>query len=194
MPDVTAEMSDASFWAEYHDGYRDMILTQEEIQAFNQDTFLADGTFGIHDVVTRSMVADALYAAEKSPKTVTHCFFRDVGEAHPSRKAITWAVENGVMSGYDENTFGASDVVTREQLAAALWRYAQYKGYDVSEGEEINILSYNDAFDISDYAIPAVQWACGAGILNGDDMGNLNPDGTAQKVHMAQILMKFLKS
>ena len=150
-----------------------------------------DGTLGVQDVVTRAMVAEALYAAEKSPKTLTQYFFGDVGEAHPSLKAITWAVENGVMSGYGGNTFGAADSVTREQLASILWRYAQYKGYDVSAGEETNILSYGDAFEISEYAIPAMQWACGENIVNGDAEGLLRPDGTAQKVHLAQMLLKF---
>ena len=153
----------------------------------------ADGTFGIHDTATRAMVAEALYAAEGKPKTVTHCFFGDVGEAHPSRKAITWVSETGIMSGYDANTFGASDAVTREQLASILFRYATYKGYNVSVGENTNILSYTDAFDISEYAIPAMQWACGAGILNGNENGCLSPDGTAEKVHLAQMLLKFSK-
>ena len=154
----------------------------------------ADGTFGVHDVTTRAMVAEALFAAEGSPKTVTRCFFQDVGEAHPSKNAIIWATETGIMSGYDGNTFGAADAVTREQLASILWRYAQYKGYDVSVGEDTNILSYTDAFDISEYAFPAMQWACGAGIISGNEDGSLNPDGHAQKVHMAQMLMKLLEN
>ena len=153
----------------------------------------ADGTFGINDTATRAMVAEALYAAEGKPKTVTHCFFGDVGEAHPSRKAITWVSETGIMSGYDANTFGAADAITREQLASILWRYATYKGYDVSIGENTNILSYADAFDISEYAIPAMQWACGAGIMSGDDNGSLTPKGTAEKVHLAQMMLKFSK-
>ncbi|MBR4934621.1 MAG: S-layer homology domain-containing protein, partial [Anaerotignum sp.] len=153
----------------------------------------ADGTFGINDTATRAMVAEALYAAEGKPKTVTHCFFGDVGEAHPSRKAITWVSETGIMSGYDANTFGAADAITREQLASILWRYAAYKGYDISIGENTNILSYADAFDISEYAIPAMQWACGAGIMSGDDNGNLTPKGTAEKVHLAQMMLKFSK-
>ena len=152
-----------------------------------------DGTFGLSDTTTRAMVAEALWAAEGKPKTVTRYFYQDVGEAHPSREAIFWATETGVMSGYGGNTFGANDAVTREQLAAILWRYAQYKGYDVSVGEDTNILSYADAFVISEYAIPAMQWACGAGIINGRDDGTLNPKGTAQKVHTAQMLMNFIK-
>ena len=152
-----------------------------------------DGTFGLSDTTTRAMVAEALWAAEGKPKTVTRYFYQDVGEAHPSREAIFWAAETGVMSGYGGNTFGANDAVTREQLAAILWRYAQYKGDDVSVGEDTNILSYADAFVISEYAIPAMQWACGAGIINGSDDGTLNPKGTAQKVHTAQMLMNFIK-
>ena len=152
-----------------------------------------DGTFGLSDTTTRAMVAEALWAAEGKPKTVTRYFYQDVGEAHPSREAIFWATETGVMSGYGGNTFGANDAVTREQLAAILWRYAQYKGDDVSVGEDTNILSYADAFVISEYAIPAMQWACGAGIINGSDDGTLNPKGTAQKVHTAQMLMNFIK-
>ena len=152
-----------------------------------------DGTFGLSDTTTRAMVAEALWAAEGKPKTVTRYFYQDVGEAHPSREGIFWATETGVMSGYGGNTFGANDAVTREQLAAILWRYAQYKGDDVSVGEDTNILSYADAFVISEYAIPAMQWACGAGIINGSDDGTLNPKGTAQKVHTAQMLMNFIK-
>lgn len=170
----------------YHDGVayclNKGLLTNKE-----------DGTFGLSDTTTRAMVAEALWAAEGKPKTVTRYFYQDVGEAHPSREAIFWATETGVMSGYGGNTFGANDAVTREQLAAILWRYAQYKGDDVSVGEDTNILSYADAFVISEYAIPAMQWACGAGIINGSDDGTLNPKGTAQKVHTAQMLMNFIK-
>ena len=151
----------------------------------------ADGTFGVQDVMTRAMVADALWAAEGKPEIVKQYFYQDVGEAHPSREAILWTADAGVMAGYGGYTFGAADEVTREQLASILWRYAKYKGYDVSVGEDTNILSYEDAFSISEYAIPAMQWACGAGIISGNDDGTLNPGGYAQRAHAAQMLMKF---
>lgn len=151
----------------------------------------ADGTFGLYDTTTRAMAAEALWAMEGKPKVYTHCFFGDVGEAHPQRTAITWVAETGVMAGYDDHTFGAADVITREQLASILWRYANDKGYDVSVGEDTNILSYEDAFNISEYAVPAMQWACGAGIISGNDDGTLHPEGHAQRVHTAQMLMKF---
>ena len=81
--------------------------------------------------------------------------------------------------------------MTREQLASILFRYAQYKGLDVSVGEETNILSYNDAFDISEYAIPAMQWACGSGIINGNEDGTIDPTGHVKRAHVEQMLMKF---
>jgi len=73
-----------------------------------------------------------------------------------------------------------------------LFKYAKYMGIDVSIGEDTNILSYQDALDISDYAYPALQWACGAGILNGDTNGNLNPHNYATRAEVAAILERFL--
>lgn len=97
-----------------------------------------------------------------------------------------WAMSNGISdgSGLDQN-------LTREQLAVMLYRYAQYKGYDVSAGEDANILSYADAFDVSEYAIPAMQWACGAGIIGGKD-GLLDPAGNATRAEVATMLMRFV--
>ena len=96
-----------------------------------------------------------------------------------------WAMSNGISDGssLDQN-------LTREQLAVMLYRYAQYKGYDVSAGEDANILSYADAFDVSEYAIPAMQWACGAGVISGKD-GALDPAGSATRAEVAAMLMRF---
>lgn len=151
----------------------------------------ADGTFGVNETTTRAMVAEALWAMEGKPKTYSLCHYGDVGEAHPSRNAIVWVKETGIMSGYDANTFGAADPVTREQLASIFWRYAKYKGYDVSVGEDTNILSYADDFAVSAYAVPAVQWACGAGVISGNDDGTIDPAGYAKRAHLAQMLMNI---
>ena len=99
-----------------------------------------------------------------------------------------WAMSNGISdgSGLDQN-------LTREQLAVMLYRYAQYKGYDVSAGEDANILSYADSFDVSEYAIPAMQWACGAGVISGKD-GALDPAGSATRAEVAAMLMRFCQS
>ncbi|MEM5768339.1 MAG: S-layer homology domain-containing protein [Bacillota bacterium] len=74
-----------------------------------------------------------------------------------------------------------------------LYNFAKYKGYDVSVGEDMNILSYNDALSVSDYAYAALQWACGAGILNGDTNGNLNPRSSATRAEVAAMLKRFME-
>lgn len=85
--------------------------------------------------------------------------FRDVVENAWYSEAVRWAAANGIVNGYTEQTFGPNDNIAREQLAAILHRYANYKGYDVSVGEDTNILSFDDAQTISGYAVPAMQWA-----------------------------------
>ena len=84
--------------------------------------------------------------------------------------------------------------MTREQLAAIFYRYAVCKGYDVSIGEDTNILSYEDFSDLSEYAIPAMQWACGTGIVNGTSESTLEPQGNATRAQIAAILMRFCEN
>ena len=97
-----------------------------------------------------------------------------------------WAVENGISDGA-----GLEQDLTREQLAAMLYRYVWYKGLDASAGEDTNILSYGDAFEISEYAIEAMQWACGAGIIYGTGESELSPQGGATRAQVAAMLMRF---
>ena len=103
--------------------------------------------------------------------------------------ARDWAVAEGVSDG--EN---ATDYVTREQFATMLWRYASGKGYDVSIGEDTNILSYADFADLSEYAIPAMQWACGAGVITGMTDATLVPQGEATRAQVAAMLMRFVEA
>ena len=103
--------------------------------------------------------------------------------------AREWAVANGVSDGENANGY-----VTREQFATMLWRYASGKGYDVSIGEDTNILSYADFADLSEYAIPAMQWACGAGIVNGTSESTLTPQGEATRAQVAAMLMRFVEA
>lgn len=103
--------------------------------------------------------------------------------------AREWAMAEGVSDG--EN---ASGYVTREQLATMLYRYAVYKGYDVSIGEDTNILSYADFADLSEYAIPAMQWACGAGVITGVTDATLVPQGEATRAQVAAMLMRFVEA
>ena len=112
------------------------------------------------------------------------------GRTPTGKDAVAWANANGIVTGYGNGKFGPNDVVTREQFAAILYRYAQYKKYDVSVGEDTNILSYADAQSVSAYAIPAMQWAGGAGIVNGSN-GKLNPQNNATRAEVAAMLMRY---
>ena len=102
--------------------------------------------------------------------------------------ARAWAMAEGVSDGTDPN-----GLVTREQFATMLYRYAVAKGYDVSIGESTNILSYADFASISEYAIPAMQWACGSGIVTGVTDSTLAPQGTATRAQCAAMLMRFVE-
>jgi len=152
-----------------------------------------EDNFGPYWNTTRGMITTILWRMEGKPAAGA-VPFTDVNADMYYADAIAWAAENGIVSGYDAVTFGPEDNITREQLASILWRYAKYKGYDISVGEDTNILSYEDAFSISEYAILAMQWVCGAGIISGNDDGTLNPAGYAQRAHAAQMLMKFMKN
>ena len=101
-------------------------------------------------------------------------------------EARVWAMANGISDG---TAPGAA--VTRQQMVTLLYRYAVLMGYDVSVGEDTNILSYEDALSVSEYAVPAFQWACGAGIIDGTTSGTLAPQGNATRAQFAVILSRF---
>ena len=143
---------------------------------------LMDGTsattFEPNANMTRAMVWAIL--ARIDGETVTGANWADT--------ARTWAMASGVSDGTDPN-----GPVTREQFATMLYRYAAAKGYDVSIGESTNILSYADFASISEYAIPAMQWACGSGIVTGVTDSTLVPQGTATRAQCAAMLMRFVE-
>ena len=126
---------------------------------------MSEDIFAPNTPLTREMLAVILWNLEGNPTPNDVAPFLDVTSDKYYANAIAWANENGIIAGYGD-TFGVGDSITREQFAVMLHNYAQYQGYDVSVGEDTNILSYTDAFDISNYAYPAMQWACGAGIMN----------------------------
>ncbi len=153
----------------------------------------ADNTFSPKANTTRGMVVTVLYRLENQPSTSADSF-TDVASGAYYANAVAWANANGIVSGYGSGKFGPNDKVTREQLAAILYRYAQYKKYDVSVGEDTNILSYDDAQSISSYAIPAIQWACGAGVVTGKSGSKLDPKGNATRAEVAAMLMRFCEN
>ena len=154
---------------------------------------MSEDIFAPNTPLTREMLAVILWNLEGNPTPNEVAPFLDVTSDKYYANAIAWANENGIVAGYG-NTFGVRDPITREQFAVMLYNYAQYQGYDVSVGEDTNILSYTDAFDISNYAYPAMQWACGAGIMSGNDDGTLNPQGKATRAEAATMLMNFCEN
>ena len=142
---------------------------------------------------TRGMIVTILYRLEGSPE-VSMSTFTDVANTEYYAKAVAWAEKNGIVNGYGEGKFGPNDVITREQLAAIMYRYSNYKKYDTSVGEDTNILSYNDISELSEYAVSSMQWACGAGLVNGIGDGKLAPKGNATRAQLATILMRYCES
>lgn len=152
-------------------------------------------TFAPDATTSRSMIATILWRIAGSPVVDYAMDFADVPQGQWYSEAVRWAASEGIVSGYGNGTFGTNDSITREQFAAMLYRFAQEQGYDVSVGENTNILSYTDAEDVAEYAIPAMQWAVGAGIISGTGDGStLSPQGQATRAQAAVMLMQFCEN
>ena len=155
-----------------------------------------NGYFRPEGSVSRETVPRALWTLEGRPEVPVTQVFADVSAEKHAAAAIGWAAENGIVCGYGNGMFGPEDILTHEQLVTILWHYAMYKGCDVSVGEDTNILSYDDAFDIAPYAMGAMQWACGAGLQTGGeraatDGARLNPGGAITRAQLADVLVRF---
>ena len=124
---------------------------------------------------TRAALVSMLYEREGRPAAGGASAFTDVADDADYAAAVAWADANGLATGYGDGRFGPDDTVTREQMAAILYRYAQYKGYDTAQGGD-GLAGYADAGDVSGYAQEAMAWAVDAGVLTADG-GALNPDG-----------------
>ncbi len=152
-------------------------------------TGVTETEFAPNNSMTRAMLVQVLYRMQGSPEAGGSTF-TDVADSAWYAKAVAWASENGIVNG-SNGRVDPNGLLTREQLAAILWRYAQYEGRDVSVGENTNILSYDDAQDISSYAVPSMQWACGAGLLEGSS-GKLMPKSTTTRAQAATVLVRYL--
>lgn len=149
--------------------------------------------FSPYSTTTRAMIVTVLYRMEGEPDAGENSFI-DVPEGEYYTDAVAWASENGIVNGYGQGRFGPNDSITREQLAAILYRYSVYKGYDVSVGEDTNILSFDDIAQLSDYAFTSMQWACGAGLIGGMGDGRLAPKGNATRCQIAAVLHRYCES
>ena len=153
---------------------------------------VGDNQFAPNAPLTREMLAVVLYNMEKQPESTGVNPFADVKADMWYTDAIVWANANGIVAGYDDSTFGLGDSITREQLAAILYRYAQLKGYDVTE--KADLTGYTDSTSISSYAVEAMQWANANGIVNGMTETTLVPQGTATRAQVATMLMNFCEN
>lgn len=162
----------------------DYVLTHSIMNGVSGTSFAPNSN------LTRGMLVQILFNLEGKPQSAS-ASFSDVKADAWYAKAVGWAAANKVVTGYADGTFRPNAAVTREQAAAILYRYAQSKGIDVSVGEDTNILSYADALQASEYAIPALQWAVGAGVLNGKSGNLLAPTGTATRAEIAAIMQRW---
>ena len=165
----------------------DYVLTHKMMNGVSSRAFAPNAN------LTRGMLVQILHNLEGKPKG-TAANFSDVQADAWYAEAVGWAASNKVVTGYADGTFRPNAAVTREQAAAILYRYAQSKGIDVSVGENTNILSYVDVQQASEYAIPALQWAVGAGVLNGKNGGRLAPTGTATRAEIAAIMQRWCEN
>ena len=179
--------TDAVPSAWYHDGVH-YCIENGLMQGVSTAKFLPDGS------TTRAQLVTILWRLEGSPEPADTVSFGDIADGAWYAKAVRWAAGSGVVKGYDNGNIGPDDAVTREQMVTILYRVAQHKGYDVSAGEDTNILSFNDTLTVSEYAIPAMQWACGSGMVNGIAQEGemfLAPKDTTTRAQIATLMMRF---
>ena len=169
------------------------VIGEEYKDVVNRITF-TDGYENADNedkAVTRAEAIVALWNMEGSPASDFAMKFDDVSAETPYAEAIRWAAAVKIVNGCSESSFAPDDVLTREQLAAILWRYAKSENIDVSIGENTNILSYEDVFTVSDYAIPAFQWTCGSGVMSGNTASTLAPKNAVNESQLEEALFRY---
>lgn len=175
--------SDANAW--YHDAVH-YILESNVMNGISSDKFAPNSE------TTRAMVATILHRIDGETAASTASSFKDIVSGSYYEKAVDWAAENGVVKGYDDETFGPGDAVTREQMVTMLYRYAQYKKLDTAAAEKSDISAYKDAESISSYAQTAVKWAYGTGIIKGRSDTQLAPKANITRAEIAQMIKNYL--
>ncbi len=179
-------------------GFTDVLTTDWFADAvqYAVDNGMMNGTsettFHPNGTTTRGMIVAILYRLEKEPAVDNGAGFADVAAGKYYADAVAWASANDIVTGYSEEKFGPDDAITREQLAAILYRYAQYKNIDVTATADLS--GYADAAQISAYAETAMKWANGEGLITGVTDTMLKPAGNATRAQAATILMRFCEN
>ncbi len=146
-------------------------------------------TFAPHAATSRGMIVTILYRLEGQPAVTGTNSFDDVTSGKYYENAVIWAAQNSIVSGYGDGRFGPDDDITREQLAAILYRYAASKGYDVTATTSLD--AFTDAAGVSGYAVDPMKWAVANGLISGKGNGILDPQGSAERCQVAAILHRF---
>lgn len=149
-------------------------------------------TFSPDANMTRAMLVTVLYRQEGSPAVAATNSFTDVASSQWHTSAVIWANANGIVTGYGDGIFGTDDNITRQQLATILYRYAKYKGYDVSKTTNLN--AYTDANKIADWSLKAMTWANAEGLITGNSTMTFDPSGNASRAQVATILMRYCEN
>ena len=176
-------------------GFTDVLMTDWFADAvqYAVDNGMMNGTsettFRPNGTTTRGMIVTILYRLEKEPAVDNGAGFADVAADQYYADAVAWASANDIVTGYSEEKFGPDNSITREQFAAILYRYAQYKKIDVTATADLS--GYADAAQISAYAETAMKWANGEGLITGVTDTMLKPAGNATRAQAATILMRF---
>lgn len=153
---------------------------------------VAEDKFAPNDTLTRAMLVTVLYRNAGEPATNRSIPFADVDMGTWYTNAVIWAKQNGIVNGVTENEFAPDSNITREQIATILFRYAQYKGMEAITLEEN--LHFADSNEISEYAVSAMNWAVGNGLMKGKSETTLNPKDTATRAEIAAILHRFIEA
>lgn len=150
----------------------------------------AQNRFDPAETTTRAMVATILWRIENSPEAKTPSGYADVADSKWYSNAIAWMKEVGLTNGKGNNTFGTEDPITREELATFFYRYAAWKNGDMADSGKI--AGYADFVKISDWAVKAMSWTNGKGLITGESKTDLNPQGRATRAQIAAILHRYL--
>ena len=150
---------------------------------------MTDTTFGPNVATNRAMLVSVLWRFEGSPEGFTHSF-SDVKSSHYFDKAVAWAYSNNIVAGKSADKYAPNDKLTREQMAAILYRYAKYAGKDTTAEADLSVFA--DLNKLDAYAVDAMKWANGKGIITGMNATTLDPNGNATRAQLASILQRFL--
>jgi hypothetical protein len=171
------------------DWYYDAVKYAVDKQLF---TGTSDTTFSPNANMTRAMLVTVLYRMEGRPAVTAANNFRDVKNGQWYTDAILWANANNIVTGYGDGLFGIDDPITREQMAAILYRYASAKGYNVTGSDDL--ARFTDAPSVRGWALDAMKWAVAQGLINGTTDTTLSPGGSATRGQVATILMRFAEN